>query len=143
MTYPAALSRRAAAAVVAGAALVSTGCGGGEGAVLTAGNATVLVSAPMDEGMDALWFGRLEVVGGCLGIEGVVVVWPPGTEVTGEGPFAIDVPGYGTFAEGDEVEVGGGFVLEHSSGGVAPDPYEVAGVTVPPECGEHDVFLSR
>lgn len=116
-------------------------CGSGE--VLSAGGVTVLVSEPADAGMDALGGGRLEVVGGCLGAGGHVIVWPHGTEVVDEEPLTIEVPGYGTYGLGDEVEVGGGFVLEHSSQDVQPGPFDVAGVTVPAGCAEHDIFLAR
>jgi len=93
--------------------------------------------------MDALGGGRMEVVGGCLGAHGSVIVWPHGTEVVKEEPLTIDIPNYGTFALGDEVQVGGGYVLEHSSSDVEPGPYEVGGVTVPAECAEHDIFLAH
>lgn len=92
--------------------------------------------------MDALGGGTLEVVGGCLGADGNVIVWPHGTEVVDENPLTIRIPGVGRFALGDEVRVAGGFVLEHSSETVEPGPYEVAGVEVPAECAEHDVFLA-
>ncbi|MCF6509108.1 hypothetical protein E9549_17115 [Blastococcus sp. MG754426] len=104
---------------------------------------TVLVSEQTGSGMDALGGGRLEVVGGCLGAGGSVIVWPHGTEVVDEDPITVDVPGYGTYDLGDEVEVAGGFVLEHSSQDEPPGSFDVAGVTVPAGCAEHDVFLAR
>ncbi|MGY2065188.1 hypothetical protein [Blastococcus sp. SYSU DS0619] len=116
-------------------------CGGGE--VVSAGDVTVLVAEQAEAGMDALGGGRLEVVGGCLGAGGYVIVWPSGTEVVDEDPVTIDVPGHGTYGLGDQVEVAGGFVLEHSSQDVEPGPFDVAGVTVPAGCAEHDVFLAR
>lgn len=118
------------------------GCTGGAGQVITVGTSTVLVSKRMGFGMEALGGGRLEVVGGCLGASGVVIVWPHGTRVVSESPLAISVPEYGTFALGDQVRVGGGFVLEHSSDTVESGPYEVGGVTVPAKCAEHDIFLA-
>ena len=117
---------------------------GGCGAqVVTAGDVTVLVAAPGLDGMDALGGGRLEVVGGCLGASGSVVVWPPGTEVVSEEPLRIDVPDVGTVGVGDEVQVGGGYVLEHSSDEVEAGPFETGGLTVPADCARHDVFLAH
>ena len=125
---------------VAGLMLL-TACGGGQ--VIEAGDVTVLVSERPDAGMDALGGGTLEVVGGCLGASGSVIVWPHGTEVVQDDPLTVDIPGYGKFALGDEVRVGGGYVLEHSSGNVEPDDYAAGGITVPAECAEHDIFLAR
>ncbi|WP_346619928.1 hypothetical protein [Blastococcus montanus] len=127
--------------VASGAVPLLVACGGGE--AVSAGDVTVLVSEPADAGMDALGGGRLEVVGGCLGAGGYVIVWPSGTEVVNDDPLTIDIPGQGTYGLGDEVEVAGGFVLEHSSRDVEPGPFDVAGVTVPAGCAEHDVFLAR
>lgn len=127
-------------ALIAVLTLVMTGCGG---QVISAGGATVLVSERTGSGMDALGGGRLEVVGGCLGTDGYVIVWPHGTEVVQENPLTIRIPDTGQFALGDTVQVGGGFVLEHSSQTVAPGPFEVAGVAVPTECAAHDIFLAH
>ena len=136
---------RAVHRLVASAAAVPllTACGGEVSGQISAGDVTVLVSEDIGEGMDALGGGRLEVVGGCLGASGSVIVWPHGTEVVEEDPLTIDVPDYGTFRLGDDVQVGGGYVLEHSSEDVKPGPYDVAGVTVPAECAEHDIFLAH
>ncbi len=114
-----------------------------EGQVISSGDVTVLVSKPADAGMDALGGGRIEVVGGCLGASGYVIVWPHGTEVVNDDPLTIDIPNYGTFAVGDDVEVGGGFVLEHSSSEVKPGPHQAGGVTVPAECARHDIFVAH
>ncbi|WP_456600600.1 hypothetical protein [Blastococcus sp. SYSU DS0616] len=122
---------------------VTLALGGCGGEVVRAGGATVLVAERAEAGMDALGGGRLEVVGGCLGASGYVIVWPHGTEVVEDDPLTVSIPGHGTAALGDRVEVSGGFVLEHSSGTVEPGPHEVAGVTVPAECAEHDVFLAH
>lgn len=59
----------------------------------------MLVTERADAGMDALGGGTLKVLGGCLGADGSVIV----------------VPSNGRFALGDEVQGGGGNVLEHSS----------------------------
>ena len=115
-------------------------CGGD---VISAGDVTVLVSQRATGGMDALGGGRIEVVGGCLGASGSVIVWPHGTEVVQEDPLTIDIPKYGTFALGDDIEIGGGFVLEHSSDEIEPGADEVGGITVPAECAKHDVFLAH
>lgn len=123
-----------------GLVLPLAGCGG---QAISAGGVTVLVSERADAGMDALGGGKLEVVGGCLGAGGSVIVWPHGTEVIQDDPLTIDIPDYGTFALGDEVQVGGGFVVEHSSDNVEPGDYAVGGVTVPAECAKHDIFLAR
>ena len=103
----------------------------------------MLVSERTGDAMDAQGGGRLEIVGGCLGANGVVIVWPHGTEVVGDDPLTVDIPDYGTFTVGDEVLVGGGFVVEHSSDDIEAGPYEVAGVTVPAACAKHDIFLAH
>ncbi|MFO6454464.1 MULTISPECIES: hypothetical protein [unclassified Aeromicrobium] len=121
-------------------ALALTGCGGKE---ITAGDATVLVGERSSSGADALGGGTLELVGGCLGASGVVVIWPVGTDVVDEDPLTIDIPDLGEFSIGDRVEVPGGMVVESSSKTVPPGPLSIAGVTVPEACAEHDVFLAR
>ncbi len=103
----------------------------------------VLVSEHVTFAMKALGGGRLQLVGGCLGASGNVIVWPQGTEVVKNEPLTIRIPASGTFAIGDTVRVGGGFVLEHTSDDVEPGDYEVAGVTVPAECAEHDIFVAH
>ena len=72
-----------------------SGCGG---QVISAGDVTVLVSERGSGGMDALGGGVLEVVGGCLGASGSVIVWPHGTDVVQDDPLTIDIPDYGRFA---------------------------------------------
>lgn len=127
---------------VLGALALTAGCGG---RVVTAGDVTVLVSARTGAGMDALGAGRLSVVGGCLGLGGFVVVWPAGTEVVEEDPLLVEVPDVGRVGLGDRVQVGGGFVVEHSDSDEAgePGPLEVGGVTVPASCARRDVFLAH
>lgn len=115
------------------------GCGG---EVMTASGTTVLVGAPSRSGMDALGGGTLEVVGGCLGASGYVIVWPHGTDVVDEDPLTVDVPGVGRVALGEEFQVGGGFVLEHSSTTRSPGPYRAGGIVVPAECAAYDVFVA-
>lgn len=125
-------------ATVAGV-LFLVSCGG---EVLTASGTTVLVGAPSRSGMDALGGGTLEVVGGCLGASGYVIVWPHGTDVVDEDPLTVDVPNVGRVALGEEFQVGGGFVLEHPSTTRSPGSYRAGGVTVPAECAAYDVFVA-
>lgn len=134
------LAKAFALGTFGGLALSLAACGG---QAISAGDVTVLVSERADAGMDALGGGKLEVVGGCLGAGGSVIVWPHGTDVVQDDPLTIDIPGYGTFALGDEVQVAGGYVLEHSSDDVAPGDYPVSGVSVPAECAKYDIFLAH
>jgi hypothetical protein len=119
---------------------VPTACGG---EVISVEEVTVLVSEPADGGMDALGGGRLEVVGGCLAASGVVMVWRHGTKVVAEEPLTIDIPSHGTFALGDDVQVVGGSVLEHSFADVEPGTYRAGGVDVPAECAKHDIWVAN
>lgn len=135
-------SRRRLGVVVAAlaAAALPTACS--DGRVVDTNGVVVLVGERADSGMAAQGGGRLEVVGGCLGAGGVVVVWPHGTTVVDEEPLTVDVPGHGRVSLGDEITLAGGYVLEHSSGSRPSSPLDVAGVTVPRACAEYDVFLS-
>ena len=135
-----ALAKAVGLLTVGGLVLSLSACGG---RAISAGDVTVLVSERADAGMDALGGGNLEVVGGCLGAGGSVIVWPHGTEVVQDDPLTIEIPDYGTFGLGEEVQVAGGYVLEHSSDNVEPGDYQVAGVTVPAECAKHDIFLAH
>ena len=108
------------------------------GRAISAGDVTVLVSERRDKSMEALGGGRLEVVGGCLGTNGYVIVWPHGTEVVEDDPLTIAVPRTGTYALGDNVGLAGGFVRRPLDDG----PHEVGGVPVPATCSEHSVFLA-
>jgi hypothetical protein len=121
------------------AALVALGgCGGGpEGEVLVSGDVSVMVSEPRDEGMMALLRGRLEVVDGCLGVAGLPVVWPHGTQVVAAEPLTVDVPGEGETTVGDQVEIGGG-TLEREG----DEPFEPGDVTVPEQCDAGRAFLA-
>lgn len=123
--------------------VVCVGLTGCAGKVIAVGDVSVLVSERATSGMDALGGGRLEVVGGCLGAGGSVIVWPHGTTVVNDDPLTIDIPDNGTFSLGDQVQVGGGYVLEHPSSERSPEPFDVAGVAVPGSCAAHDVFLAR
>jgi hypothetical protein len=111
--------------------------------MISAGEVTVLVSEQTGSGEQALGGGQLEVVGGCLGASGSVIVWPHGTEVVNEDPVMINVPGHGTYGLGDEIQLVGGVALAHSSRDVEPGTYDVAGAIVPPLCAEHDIFLAH
>lgn len=94
-----------------GLALIATltACGGGEGSVGKAGSTYVLVGA--EHGGDTVAGvgvgGRVTVVGGCLGIDSGVVIWPYGTKVVGDSPLVIDVPGLGHVSPGDAIQGGG------------------------------------
>jgi len=116
---------------------------GRSGKVIDAGGVSVLISERASSGMDAALAAELQVVGSCLGAGGAVVVWPFGTKVVDTNPLTIEIPDMGTFVVGQEVRVGGGFVLEHSSSVRTSGPLEVSGVTVPEDCANHDVFLAR
>ena len=70
---------------------------GGQGEVVQSGDVSVLVSERADGGMAAQGGGTLEVVGGCLGAGGSVIVWPHGTQVVQDQPLTILIPGVGTF----------------------------------------------
>jgi hypothetical protein len=124
----------------AGLLLLLAACGD---QATTAGNVSVLVSGPTSTGMLSLMNGRLEVVGDCLGANGSVIVWPPGTDVVKQDPLTIDIPDNGTFTLGDDVHLGGGLVVQHPIDDVEPGPIEVAGVSVPAECAKHDIFLAH
>lgn len=104
-------------------AAVLAGCSGQS---LDTNGVKVLVGERASGGMDAQGGGRLEVVDGCLGARATVIVWPFGTRIVDDDP----------------ITVGGGYVLEHSSTARESGPFEVAGVTFPAGCAEHDVFLA-
>jgi hypothetical protein len=127
--------------VTACVALSLAGCSNSSGAVVTVGDTTVLVAEPADDGMDALLSGTVQVVGGCLGINAYVVVWPNGTEVGVDDPTTVDVPGHGTLNLGDEAKMGGGLVYEPSDGS-EPADYKVAGITVHASCAKHGIWLA-
>lgn len=135
--------RELSAAILIG--LVLSGCADPEHevAIPTSGGVTVLVSEPSDAGMEALGGGRLEILGGCLGASGSVIVWPHGTDVVDEEPLTIAIPGYGRFALGDKVRVAGGYALEHSSDDAEHGSYQAGGATVPAGCERHDIFVAH
>lgn len=111
------------------------------GRTLVAGRATVLVGGWSASGADALDEGPVTVVSGCLGIGSGVVVWPHGTTVVGRSPVTVHIPNLGTFAEGEQVHVGGSPVA--TAGGHPPGKaFDVAGVTVPAACAGRDVFVA-
>jgi hypothetical protein len=120
----------------------AAGCGGSDGEVIRSGGVTVLVSERTDRGMLALLPGSVEVVDGCLGVGGHVVIWPHGTVLVEDDTPTVDVPGLGRLTEGDEVEIGGGFILEHTSQDHEGPFGTTSGVTVPAPCAENDVFLA-
>lgn len=103
----------------------------------------VLVSEAMKGGRGSGITGRVEVVGGCLGIDGSVVVWPHGTETLAYEPLTITIPRKGSYAVGDEVQLPGGQVVERSSGGTGTGPRKVNGARIPVSCAKRDIFLAR
>jgi len=118
--------RPAAALVTAVLVTFVAGCSwAGEAQELPDGT-HVLVSGPRDGGEDALLPGRLEVVDGCLGVSGQVVVWPHGTEVAPAGEEALVLPSGELVPLGGEVELGGGSFAWDELPGAAP--------TVPEQC---------
>jgi hypothetical protein len=69
------------------------------------------------------------MVGHCLGISGVLTIWPHGTTVTSNDPLTIDVPGVGPLTVGDSV-MGGA-----SGSGPGPTSYLPKGIdAVPSGC---------
>jgi hypothetical protein len=102
----------------------------------------LLVDEPTTASMNALGGGRIEVVGGCLGADEGVIVWPHGTRFVGDDPLTIEVPGRGRFALGDRISLGGGWIVEHSGGRVPEAPWTFRGQRVPDSCLVHDVFLA-
>jgi hypothetical protein len=133
--------------VIGGVLLISLvvvfGLRGCSGKVIDAGGGVkVLVAGDRSDGMDALGGGTLAVVGGCLGADGDVYVFPQGTEVVDEEPLTVEIPGVGEVSLGEEFVVGGGYAVEHSSDDVEPGAIEIGRVTVPAECAKYDIFLS-
>lgn len=66
-----------------------------------------------------------------------------GQAVVKENPLTIDIPKHGEFALGDDIEIGGGLVVEHSSDKIEPGAHEVGGGTVSAECAKHDIWLAH
>ena len=81
------MRRRAVRPLIALAMTLLAACGGGE--MISAGEVTVLVSERTGSGEQALGGGQLEVVGGCLGASGSVIVWPHGTEIVVHEAFLV------------------------------------------------------
>lgn len=98
------------------------------------------MSDPTTASMAALGGGRIEVVGGCLGTAGYVIIWPPGTTVVARDPLTIRVPNQGEYAVGDDIKLGGGFVKDPVDSATAP--VKVGSVEIPASCLVHGVFLA-
>jgi hypothetical protein len=101
----------------------------------------VAVAELSNGGMDAAMRSELAVVGGrCLGVRGTsgadtLLIWPFGTTVSyGPGP-EVTLPGGPTYALGDRLDLGGGFVAE----GDDPPPDAIDGLPV--ECQGLNRFL--
>lgn len=73
-------------------------------------------------------------MGGCLGADVTVIAWPHGTKVVEDEPLTIDIPDNGSLTLGDDVQVGGRDVVEHSSSERMANPLKVSGVIVPGKC---------
>ncbi|GAA1478108.1 hypothetical protein GCM10009623_25540 [Nocardioides aestuarii] len=114
----------------------------GGAAVVDTPEATVLVSERTGYGMEAAIPGVIEVVGGCLGVNGQVVVWPHGTDVVDDDPLTLDLPGHGQVSLGHEVMLGGGFVHEPPQD-EPRDDLVVGGAPVPEPCTHHPVALTH
>lgn len=112
--------------------------GGGEdavapGEVLGGSTGTVLVNAEPGEGGIAGvgFFGRVKLVGDCLGIEDATIIWPHGTQIVSEDPFVVEVPGMGQVSIGDRVSGGGDEYVDYLPDGID---------AVPPGCPTKRVF---
>ncbi len=125
-----------AAAVVAVGVLA--GCGRSGHAEQRDGT-TILIAEASDAGDDALLSGTLRSVGGCLGIDDYVVVWPHGTKVRRGDPLTVKVPGLPWAALGEKARVGGGVLFE--AGSKKRKDHTVAGVTVPASCVAAGVWM--
>jgi hypothetical protein len=95
-------------------------------------------------GMDAALRGDLAVVGGrCLGVEhrggtDTLLIWPFGTSVSYHPDPVVMLPNGTTYAVGDRLDLGGGFVHESDTAGTpAPAPIE----ELPEECQGLSRFL--
>ena len=109
--------------------------------MITTDSTKVLVSKDTGESMDALASGAVRLVGGCLGIDDFVVIWPPGTTVTDERPLTIEVPGIGSLHEGSHLELGGGFIQEMPDSPANLEDSQL-GLTVPDECANRSIWLA-
>lgn len=94
-------------AVSAGFGGVASGCSTGD--ALGQDGARVVVAGPADGGDDAQVAGEVRLVDGCLGIDDAVALWPSGTDIVGDDPLTIEVPGVGELQVGDSVRGAGGY----------------------------------
>ncbi|KAA1416780.1 hypothetical protein F0U44_16420 [Nocardioides humilatus] len=113
-----------------------------QGQVIEVDGVTVLVGEYDGGASDIRAGGVLEVVGGCLGAEGRVYVFPHGTEVVDEDPLTIDIPEWGEVAVGEEFHVAMGSAEGREADGASPGSFEIAGVDVPADCAAYDVFVA-
>ncbi|MET1037124.1 MAG: hypothetical protein ABW075_02550 [Aeromicrobium sp.] len=103
----------------------------------------VPVAELSNAGMDAAMGSDLAVVGErCLGVErpGVdtLLIWPFGTTVSYDPDPVVLLPDGTTYAVGDRLELGGGYIEESDTSAATP-PVPVDGL--PAECQELDRFL--
>ena len=125
-------------AVAIGALAAVTSCASGAQVIELDDEVHLLVAPKADSGDAALLEGELTVLGGCVGVADMVVIWPHGTKSLDGQDLRIEVPDLGTFALGDPVSIGGGVAVEPP----AHAEVEVSGVTVPAPCAEHIVWMS-
>ena len=111
--------------------VTSFGLLGDKGVVVERDGRYVLV-APENRSEAGVGFpgARVRLVGDCVGLElgdrgGVVVIWPHGTKLVATDPLALEVPGLGRVAVGDEVWGGG---ADYDT----PDP--LPAIEVPDRC---------
>ncbi|MBD8607845.1 hypothetical protein IFT73_13365 [Aeromicrobium sp. CFBP 8757] len=101
----------------------------------------VAVAELSNAGMDAAMRSELAVVGDrCLGVgdasgAGTLLIWPFGTTVLYGPEPVVTLPGGTTYAVGDVLDLGGGFVSEDDA--PRPDPIE----GLPDECQGLSRFL--
>lgn len=128
--------------VLALGALVAGCVEGRNGKHIRAGDAHVLVSEATRYSMLMAGGGTVKLIGGCLGTDDYVVIWPHGTDVVQNDPLTIDVPGLGEVRIGQDIRLGGGMVVEHSEDEVKPGPLRMGDFTVPAGCAKYDIFLA-
>lgn len=105
--------------------------------VLHAGSTSVVVGASDSNNIAGViagvgLVGKVAITdGGCLGTDGRLVIWPPGTTVRSENPLRIQVPGLGDLAVGDRF-YGGGHIFEQ---GRRPND-----VSIPAQCRTNEMM---
>ncbi|WP_164545108.1 hypothetical protein [Antribacter gilvus] len=91
-------------------------------------------SVEPDGFMEALIEGEVVLAGGCLSVRVSIdghptdhaIMWPYGTRRNKDDVAAVDVPGAGTFAVGDYLRAGGGFIRHEQD---EDDPFTDCAIT--------------